>query len=211
MDFEIRDSRKPQGPRKLIDEREQYFRLVDQGIGYVEAARLVGINKRTGKRWRNGRSASGTNRAAPPITSVAPLPVPEPPAPSRYLNETERIHIADRLRENAGVRVIAAELGRSPSTISREIRRNRTTEANGRSRYRPHAAQRRAERRRPRPKTGEIGHNRSFGTSSRSTWPGGGARNRSATLCAGASPTGRRCTWSTRRSTRPSTSRAGEN
>ncbi|MET8346770.1 helix-turn-helix domain-containing protein [Streptomyces microflavus] len=32
---------------------------------------------------------------------------------------------ADRLREKARVRAIAAELGRSPSMVSREIRRNR--------------------------------------------------------------------------------------
>lgn len=55
----------------------------------------------------------------------------------RYLRETDRIHIADRLREKATVRAIAAELGRSPSTISREIRRNRHP-VNGQ--YRPHAA-----------------------------------------------------------------------
>ncbi|MFJ9831742.1 helix-turn-helix domain-containing protein [Streptomyces sp. NPDC101169] len=34
----------------------------------------------------------------------------------RYLTEADRIHIADRLREKASVRAIAAELGRSPST-----------------------------------------------------------------------------------------------
>ncbi|MFJ3722691.1 IS30 family transposase [Streptomyces sp. NPDC090045] len=159
MDFEIRDRSKPQGPRRLTTEREQYFRLVDQGIGYLEAARLVGINKRTGKRWRNGRNASGRNKAAPPINSVAPLPEPEPPAPSRYLNETDRIHIADRLREKATIRRIAAELGRSPSTISREVRRNRTVLPNGGWYYRPHAAHRRAVARRPRPKPGKIGQN----------------------------------------------------
>ncbi|MFE7745520.1 IS30 family transposase [Nocardia sp. NPDC057455] len=72
---------------------------------------------------------------------------------SRYLREDERIHIADRLRENATVRAIAVELGRSPSTISREIRRNAhpTTRA-----YRPYAAQARAEARRPRPKLRKI-------------------------------------------------------
>lgn len=42
----------------------------------------------------------------------------------RYLGEDERIYIADRLREHASYRVIAKELERSPSTISREIRRN---------------------------------------------------------------------------------------
>ncbi|GHH77116.1 IS30 family transposase [Streptomyces sulfonofaciens] len=79
----------------------------------------------------------------------------------RGLREDERIHIADRLREKASVRTIAAELGRSPSTISREIRRNGMPLRGERTRwaYRPHAAQRRADRRRPRPKPGKIGQN----------------------------------------------------
>jgi len=51
-----------------------------------------------------------------------------PPAgPSRYLSEDERIHIADRLREKASLRAVAAELGRSPSTVSREVRRKRSS------------------------------------------------------------------------------------
>ncbi|WP_370131806.1 IS30 family transposase [Streptacidiphilus sp. EB103A] len=78
------------------------------------------------------------------------------PAKSRYLREDERIHIADRLREKATIRAIAAELGRSPSTVSREIQRNCHPES---GRYRPHAAQARADARRPRPKTGKIAEN----------------------------------------------------
>jgi IS30 family transposase len=65
----------------------------------------------------------------------------------------------DRLREKAAVRAIAAELNRSPSTVSREIRRNRTTDPRGQWDYRPHAAQSRADTRRPRPKPGKIGQN----------------------------------------------------
>lgn len=157
MDFKIRENRRPQGPRKLVQEREAYFRLVDQGMGYVEAATVIGVNVRTGKRWRNGRGVSGKNKAAPPINAVVPLPVASAPAaPSRYLDEADRIHIADRLREKATLRAIASELGRSPSTISREIRRNRHP-VNGQ--YRPHAAQARATARRPRPKPGKIGQN----------------------------------------------------
>jgi IS30 family transposase len=64
-----------------------------------------------------------------------------PCGPSRYLQEHDRIHIADRLREKASIRQIAAELGRSPSTISREIRRNRRTMPKGGWYYRPHTAQ----------------------------------------------------------------------
>ncbi|GCB44429.1 mobile element protein [Streptomyces sp. NL15-2K] len=117
MTFKIRKNRMvAQGPRTLVREREEYFRLVDQGMTYAEAARAVGINLRTGKRWRNRRNASGRFRAAPPINSVVPSVVEEtaPPALSRYLREADRIHIADRLREKASVRAIAAELGRSP-------------------------------------------------------------------------------------------------
>lgn len=82
-----------------------------------------------------------------------------PVGPSRYLGESDRIHIADRLREKASIRTIAAELGRSPSTISREVRRNRTVLPGGGWYYRPYAAQRRADKRKPRPKTGKIGQN----------------------------------------------------
>ena len=151
MDFEIRRERTGQGGRKLVREREEYFRLMDQGVSSLEACRVVGINSRTGKRWRNGRHASGGRRAVPAIRAEAP-----PSGPSRYLREADRIHIADRLREKATVRVIAAELGRSPSTVSREIHRNRHPESGA---YRPHAAQARAEARRPRPKPGKIAEN----------------------------------------------------
>lgn len=127
MAFEIRENRTvAQGPRVLVREREEYLRLVDQGMTCAEAARAVGINLRTGKRWRNGRNASGRSKAAPPINAVVPpSAATTAPAPSRHLGEADRIHTADRLREKATVRAIAAEPGRSPSTISRETRRNR--------------------------------------------------------------------------------------
>ncbi|MEV6612456.1 helix-turn-helix domain-containing protein [Streptomyces sp. NPDC051051] len=41
------------------------------------------------------------------------------------------MHTADRLREKASIRQTAAEPGRSPSTISRETRRNRRTMPTG--------------------------------------------------------------------------------
>jgi IS30 family transposase len=116
-----------------------------------EACRIVGINSRTGRRWRNGRNPTGKHVGAPPITSAAARDVR-----GRYLNETERIHIADRVREKASTREIARELGRAPSTISQEIRRNRHHSS---GQYRSHAAQARADARRPRPKPSKIGQN----------------------------------------------------
>ncbi|OCC13972.1 hypothetical protein A3Q37_00244 [Streptomyces sp. PTY087I2] len=151
MDFKIRKDRKPQGARKLAEERAAYFQLMQQGMSNPQACRVLGIHRRTGQRWRNGRNASGKDKAAPPIRAVVP-----PSMSSRYLHEADRIHIADRLRERATIRTIAAELGRSPSTVSREIRRNRHPIS---GQYRPFAAQARADGRRPRPKPGKIAFN----------------------------------------------------
>jgi len=152
MDFEVRELRTvAQGRRQLVREREAYSQLMQQGLSNKEACRIVGINEKTGRRWRNGRSADRRQKAAPPINTVVP-----PPGLSRYLREEDRIYIADRLREKATIRQIAAELGRSPSTISREICRNRHQVG---GQYRPHAAQARADARRPRPKPGKISRN----------------------------------------------------
>ncbi len=156
MDFEIREDRTGRG-RRLTREREAYFQLMQQGCSSAEACRIVGVNLRTGKRWRNGwHSPPNGRKPVPPIRVEVPAP-----GPSRYLREEDRIHIADRLREYASIRAIASEPGRRPSTISREIRRNGMPLRGDASRwaYRPHAAHRRAEQRRPRPKPGKIGQN----------------------------------------------------
>jgi len=63
---------------------------------------------------------------------------------TRYLSQDERIEIADLRRAGLSARTIAARLGRAPSTISRELRRNVSA---GRE-YRPFDAHRRATARR---------------------------------------------------------------
>jgi len=62
------------------------------------------------------------------------------------LSEDERIAISDLRRTGATMRAIASELGRSPSTVSRELRRN----ADQAGRYRPSVAHRSAVQRRAR-------------------------------------------------------------
>jgi transposase, IS30 family len=146
MDFEIRDRSVIGGRRPLTREREAYLALVGQGVGTAEACRIVGINCRTGRRWRYGRHPTGREAAATRITASRPVR-------GRYLNEDERLHIADRHRERATVRQIATELGRDPATISRELRRNAHPVSGD---YRPHAAHARAQARRPRPKISKI-------------------------------------------------------
>lgn len=61
------------------------------------------------------------------------------------------MYIADRRREKASIRTTAAELGRNPSAIGREMRRNGMPLRGDASRwaYRPHAARARAGARSP--------------------------------------------------------------
>jgi IS30 family transposase len=99
---------------------------------------MIGIHPRTGKRWRNGRRITSGGRVLnlpPVITSVA-----EKRYSPRYLSEDERVRLADLRRERRPMREIAVLLGRSPSTISRELARG----ADAAGRYRPFEAHRRA-------------------------------------------------------------------
>ena len=76
---------------------------------------------------------------------------------ARYLSLEERLQIADLHLAGASMRAIATQLGRAPSTISRELRRNGgvPAPAAGRARrpkYAPYAAHKRAGLRARRPK-----------------------------------------------------------
>ena len=131
--------------------REWFSRLIGKGASSVEACRIVGVNPRTGKRWRHGRSivsSSGRRLHYPPVVSV-----PNPEISTRYLSEDERVVIADLRGRGATVWAIAAVLGRSPATISRELRRNQDP---GSGQYRPFTAQRLAAGRRARPGRGRL-------------------------------------------------------
>jgi IS30 family transposase len=157
MGFEIRADRgENRGRGGLPRERAEYFRLMDQGHSNAAACRAVGVTGRTGRRWRHGRPPEAPRRPRPRGAGGRPSP-PPPDSGSgsgsgRYLSEDERIRIADRLLEGASVRAIAAGLGRSASTVSREIKRNAQPDG----RYRPHAAHARAAARRPRPKARRL-------------------------------------------------------
>ena len=83
----------------------------------------------------------------PPITLTSPS--------GRYLSFEEREEIALLRAQAIGIRTIARRLGRSPSTISREVRRNAATRAGGLE-YRATAAQWHAERRAQRPKSAKL-------------------------------------------------------
>ena len=139
------------GRPPLAAKREQFGRLIARGIGSAEACRIVGVHQQTGKRWRRGRamtSSSGARLHYAAVVNTGKQVISE-----RFLSEDDRVGIADLRAAGFGVRGIAAQLGRSPSTVSRELRRNRDP---GSGQYRPLGAQRLAARRRARPGRGKL-------------------------------------------------------
>jgi IS30 family transposase len=129
--------------------REKFTRLIAEGLSIAEAVRRVGIHYRTGRRWLRGRTVrlpSGVAR------HYAPVIIVKVPVSARFLSEDERITIADLRRRGHTIRDIGARLGRAPSTISRELRRNQAPDGG----YRPSQAHRMAQARRRRPGRGKI-------------------------------------------------------
>lgn len=99
--------------------REQFARLIARGVPNAEACRIVGINRRTGTRWRLGRtitSRSGKPLHYPPVVSVRTTEISP-----RFLSEDERVRIGDLQRRGFTVRAVARELGRSPAAVSRGV------------------------------------------------------------------------------------------
>lgn len=139
------------GALPLAEKRDVFVRLVATGMSVSEACRRVGVHRRTGMRWRHGRTVttvSGEKRHYPSVIKSGSRELSV-----RFLSEDERIRLGDLRRRGLGVRAIAAELGRSPSTVSRELRRNGDPSG---GQYRPFAAQRRAVDRRARPGRGKL-------------------------------------------------------
>ncbi len=133
-----------------VEKQEWFGRLIAQGVSNRQACRIVGINRRTGTRWRYGRT----------IRNTAGEPVHYPPVSlaahkrrhPRYLSLAERTTIADLHRTGVGVRGIAEELGRAASTVSRELRRN----ADDQGRYLPATAERLTVERQSRSRTRRV-------------------------------------------------------
>lgn len=156
--------------------RAEYVRLLDEeGMNFTQAAHAVGVSKRAGKAWRNGRTRA-TGRNEKPLVDWYRSTMDKPKKiHARYLSQDERIAIADRLRLGDSIRAIARLLGRDPGTVSREVERNRNPESGG---YEPTAPSR-------RPRTGSNALNRArrprardCGTRSPPGCAGIGARSR---------------------------------
>src|SRR5690606_5736942 len=145
----------PKGPgrRPKSLARRRFMELLAQGWPLAAAAREVGVVRTTAYIWRDGtavRRKDGTVKVVPPLEPLALRPISP-----RFLSEDERIQIADLASKGHGPTAIAATLGRSPSTISRELRRN----AHESGQYRPFHAHSIAATRRRRPKSLKLSTN----------------------------------------------------
>jgi IS30 family transposase len=125
--------------------RREFERLfwVEIAVGQSSevAAAVCGVSPAVGARWF--RQAGG----------MAPIRL-SPPS-GRYLSFAEREEIALLRVQGLGVRAVACRLGRSPATISRELRRNAATRG-GQLAYRASTAQWKAERATRRPKPAKL-------------------------------------------------------
>ena len=147
-----RRPRKSPGALPLTSQRDRYRALMQQGMSNAEACRVVGVNRKTGHRWHHGRAVTTRTGEIRTYAAITGPPVPVSP---RYLCESERVSIADGLTLGLGIRAIATALGRAPSTVSREISRNRDE---GTRAYHPYRAGRHAAGRRARPRRGKLAH-----------------------------------------------------
>ena len=94
--------------------RARYVQLLEEGLNFTQAAHAVGVSKRTGKVWRNGRTRSnGRNERALVDWYGGRVKDSTTTVSSRYLSIDERIEIADLSRSGTSVRGIARRLGRS--------------------------------------------------------------------------------------------------
>ena len=129
-------------------ERRPFWRAIAGGCSSEDAARRVGVSPAVGVRWFRECGGMPPSQLAP----SAPLPT------GRYLSLVEREQIALLHAQRHGVREIARQLARSPSTISRKLRRNAATRSGG-FEYRPITAQWHADRSARRPKPTKLAVN----------------------------------------------------
>lgn len=134
----------PGKPSLRRDVERLFWREIAKGSSSEDAALAVGASQAAGSRWFRERGGMPTFM----LNSIS----------GRYLSFQEREEIALLKAQGAGVREIARRLGRSPSTVSRELRRNAATRG-GKLDYRASVAQWKAELMARRPKTAKLAGN----------------------------------------------------
>ena len=118
----------------LRAEQRVFWQMVRDGVAIRDAARALGYDPAAGLVW-----ARRTGGVCPDFARRE--------LAGRYLCLEERIEILVGIRMGLSIRRIAVGLGRSPSTVQRELRRSTAFQ------YRTRALVRRGRRRRGRPRT----------------------------------------------------------
>jgi transposase, IS30 family len=130
------------GPKLPEWQRLEVIELLRSGHNPMGAARVSGVSK--SYIYRLHHSLGGVYR--PPNVEYS----------VRYLDRDERYELARLLEADLSQREIADRMGRSPSTICRELARNRDPRT---GEYQPERAHTMAWQRQRRPKTSKIGSN----------------------------------------------------
>ena len=134
--------RPPVGRR---EDRVEFWAAMARGLYPEAAVAAARVSWVVGARWF--RQCGGM-----PPTHLAPS---APTLSGRYLSFVEREQLALLRAHSCGVRECARQLGRAPSTISRELRRNAATRS-GALDYRATTAQWHADRAGCRPKVAKL-------------------------------------------------------
>jgi transposase, IS30 family len=148
-------------PLPLPSTTRMFWKMVGQGMAPSDAGVALGVSEGTGRRW-----FADSGGVKPRLSDGRACRRPR-------LSFEEREEIAVGVAGQESVRHIARRLGRAPSTISREIKRNSLPGRNHyrpqyrfgarwkggplrRPRYRASTAQARSQRRACRPKLGKL-------------------------------------------------------
>ena len=134
--------RSPGHPKYQRHVEVAFWEQIVKGLLAEEAASVVGVAQAVGARWFH--NAGG----------MSPFDLKFQPS-GRYLSFAEREEIALLKAQDKGVREIARAIGRDPSTISRELRRNAATRS-GKLEYRASVAQWKADMAARRPETAKL-------------------------------------------------------
>jgi IS30 family transposase len=134
----------PGAPALRREVERRFWGEIAGGRTSEDAAIAVGVSQAAGSRWFRQRGG---------MSPFGPAPLK-----GRYLSFAEREEIALLKAQGAGVRKIAGQIGRAPSTVSRELRRNAATRG-GKLDYRASVAQWKADLLAQRPKTAKLVEN----------------------------------------------------
>jgi len=127
-------------PNKLPSSvKKRYFELIRQGMKGAAAARVVGVSTSCGSLWFLDAGGMLIKDLGP----VSP----------RFLDQEDRIAIADGLAAGLDKKTIAEQIGKSFQTVYREVKRNSKPDGT----YQPWWAHNQALLRRKRPKQAKVG------------------------------------------------------